>query len=222
MDKLTPVDNPSTMRRNAPITTEELNAYIKQFREDHGSDPVEHVRVIRNGTIIYEGTCGKTGSCDHGGDLRNADVLHNHPHNSPAFSENDVILAVYGNSRSSTAVTKNRGSWSLIRPESGWGLNPNTFHKNLSKDYKNSLNRSKKSDSTQELIRKVRAKEISMEEGDGLFNEEYSEKAIAKSGLRIYKSDAVVSFEGIIALTAIFGGALAVVALLSVLSPKKN
>jgi hypothetical protein len=209
-------------KRKKPTSPEELKPLIEDFKRQYGSSEVEHCRVIRDGKIIYDDTCGEKGSVMFGGDVRDADTIHNHPNNSPAMSESDVVLSVYGNARSVTSVTKDHGAWSLIRPESGWGKNPNTFNKDVSKEFKKSLNVAKKLPETQDLIRKIDSGEMPLQEADDIFNKKWVEKAINNVGITVHKHDAVTSFEGAIAIAAILGGALTVVALLSVICPKKT
>jgi hypothetical protein len=162
-----------------------LESCINKIRRDYGHDTVEHMRVYRHGKLIAE-LKGSKRSTSFGNEVRDADVVHTHPpDSSPAFSPADLIMSIYGNAKSFTAVHLTRGAWTIVRPAGGW---PQSIdHTKIESKYKEALKSEKKSANTAQLVQAIRDKRVSMDNGNALFNEWYAETAIKKLGLKIHK-----------------------------------
>jgi hypothetical protein len=160
-----------------------LTRHIEEFKKQYGTARVEHFRVIKEGKIVGE-KIGREGSVEPWGNVRDSDVIHNHPSGSPAFSEMDIIMTTYGNAKSVTAVSATRGSWTIVRPSGGW---KNIEHTIIESEYRKALNKEKKSAETNALLSKMRNKQISMDDGEGIFAERYASSALDKLGFRIIK-----------------------------------
>lgn len=160
-----------------------LTRQIDEFKKRYGNAGVEHFRVIKNGKVIGD-TVGNEKSVQTWNNVKNCDVIHNHPTGNPAFSPMDIIMTMYGNANSVTSVSSTRGSWTMTRPAVGWKF---IDHRVIESEYKKALSKEKKSDATVRLVADIRAKNISMVDGEGIFAERYSAVALDKLGLRIIK-----------------------------------
>jgi|WetSurMetagenome_2_1015567.scaffolds.fasta_scaffold231754_1 hypothetical protein len=160
-----------------------LPDYINDFKKQYGNARVEHFRVIKHGKIIGD-KVGKEGSVETWSNVQDCDVIHNHTGGNPAFSEMDIIMTTYGNANSVTAVSATRGSWTLMRPASGWR---DIDHRTIESEYKKARAKEKKSDETQVLLYKMRNKQISMSDGEGIFAERYATIALNKLGFNVTK-----------------------------------
>jgi hypothetical protein len=162
------------------MLTEEINAFKRQY----GDAPVEHFRVIKDGKIIGE-KVGQGSSVETWNNIQDCDVIHNHPAGNPAFSEMDIIMTIYGNANSVTAVSGHRGSWTMVRPAGGW---KDIDHRVVESEYKKARNKEKKSAATKELINKIRNNKLSMIDGEGIFAERYATAAIRNIGLHVRRT----------------------------------
>ena len=157
-----------------------LQSLITNFRMKYGHAPVEHIYVYKAGKLVSHKVGGKR-STGFGNCITDCDVIHNHPNGTPAFSDSDIIMTIYGGARSVTAVSAMHGSWTMARPSGGW---PNISHTAIEFAFKKSLSEVKKSERVKKLVADIRARKVSMDEGDAIFNALWAGNAVRSLGLK--------------------------------------
>ena len=74
----------------------DLGTLIRNFKKQFAHEKKENIMGFRDGKVVSH-VVGSKGSTSFGGDIKDVDVIHNHPSNSPALSEMDLIMTIYGN-----------------------------------------------------------------------------------------------------------------------------
>jgi hypothetical protein len=165
---------------------------IKEHFDKYAREPVEHMSGYKDGVLIAESE-GTTEHCDFNHPLKDLDLVHNHPNDSPCFSPQDVFLTIEGDANSITADSATRGSWTLVRPEGGW-MNKETMSKmsfparSAIKDaFDKYRDEELQSAYGMDIMDKMNNGDISWEEANQEFNEHWISKALPSLGLRIEK-----------------------------------
>ena len=158
-----------------------LPGHIAKFKKDYGTEKTEHLRAIKEGNVVEE-THGTHTHTDFPKreNAKDADILHNHPRNCAALSPSDIYHTMLNNSKSITAVTKSRGSWTLTRPAEGW---PKIAQLSVKWAFEDAGREESKPERIGPLLARVRSKEISMAEGDRINTENIARNAIGRLGL---------------------------------------
>jgi hypothetical protein len=94
---------------------------INDFRSKYQDSEIEHSVIYKDGKIIAVSHGDEHSVQIPEGDFKDADFVHNHPHGNPALSPSDISLAMTSDAHSISAVTKNGGTWTITKPETGWG-----------------------------------------------------------------------------------------------------
>ena len=162
-----------------PITVDHINQF-KKINALNRQDK-ERLFAYKNGKAVTVSVVGTKDSVTiPPGSLKNCDIVHNHTNDNPAFSPEDIYLSAGGNVNSVSAVSVSNGTWTVLRPPNGWG---DIDHNKVETAFKTAVAIEKSSSITKEIIRKYRLKEITIEEGDKIFNQNISRRALKDLGL---------------------------------------
>lgn len=153
---------------------------IREFRAVYGKADRETTIVYLYGDMVGKFVGGKHSS-SFGNNIQNADTIHNHPTNTPAFSEGDLIMTIYGNAHSMTTVSQDRGAWILTRPIEGWPERiTHTMIENIYKKNRTTL----KSPVAKRIESDYKARKLSYDDANGMISELYVKSCLYSLGLK--------------------------------------
>ena len=161
---------------------------IADFHNKWGGAPVEHMILYKDGKVIAE-SVGNGTNCNlptKADEAKDGDLVHNHPNDSPGLSPEDIFNSARFNVNSITAVTDDRGSWTVTRPEHGWDLqiiSPQV----VSKSFREILEKERASDATKADLKKVNENPNYYDEATNRLGERVSERTITALGLSLEK-----------------------------------
>ena len=156
---------------------ERLKEHISSFSKKYAKEKVEHLYAYKDGKIVAE-KHGKRGSVEFPiKEAKDADIIHNHPNENPAFSPKDIATSIKYNAKSITTITKSRGGWTLNRPENGW---PKKSEFIIKWEFDAAVRETKRTDAFKSLSEEVKSKKITAAEGNRRYTDMIAREAMKK------------------------------------------
>jgi hypothetical protein len=159
---------------------------INEFRSIYGNADKENTLVYRDGKLVGRHV-GSKHSSSFGSDIRNADTIHNHPTNTPAFSESDIIMTLYGNANSMTTVSQDRGAWILTRPAGGWPQH--ITHTMIENSYKKNKMIVMKSPKVKQITTDYKNHKLTFDDANGKISELWVKASLYTLGLKRFLTE---------------------------------